>query len=134
MESRRLSIQESLVISATIRDISIILLALQTLIVNILLAVLIWQVYRLVKMVQTEIKPMIEDTQETLGSVRGTANFVGESVVEPVVRSSRAVAGIRGTMRSLTRELTPQSTRSNKAASAQPPAAAPETTSSAAAE
>ena len=53
-------------ISATIREIAIILLALQTLIVNILLGVLIWQIYRMVKMLQTEIKPMIEDTQETL--------------------------------------------------------------------
>ena len=95
-------------ISATIRDISIILLALQTLIVNILLGVLIWQIYRMVKMLQTEIKPMIEDTQETLGAVRGTANFVGESVVDPVVRSTRATAGMRATLRSITADIGPR--------------------------
>ena len=95
-------------ISATIRDIAIILLALQTLIVNILLGVLIWQIYRMVRMLQNEIKPIIEDTQETLGTVRGTANFVGESVVDPVVRSTRATAGFRATLRSLTAELDPR--------------------------
>lgn len=106
-------------ISATIRDIAIILLALQTLIVNILLAVLIWQIYRMVRMLQNEIKPMIEDTQETLGTIRGTANFVGDTVVEPVVRSGRTVAGFRATFRSLTADLTPNSTR--RAAPSAPP-------------
>ena len=95
-------------ISAVIRDIAIILLAIQTLIVNILLAILIWQVWRMVKMMQGEVKPIIEDTQDTLGAVRGTANFVGANVVDPVVRTNRTVSGMRAMFRSLTADLVPQ--------------------------
>jgi len=93
------------VTSATIRDLAIILLALQTLVVNILLGILIWQVWRMVKLLDREIKPMIEDTQDTLGTVRGTATFVSDSVVDPVVRANRSVAKWRGTFMGLRNEL-----------------------------
>ena len=92
-------------ISATIRDLAIILLALQALVVNILLGILIWQVWRMIKMMQTEIKPILEDTQETIGTVRGTANFVSSSVVDPVVRTNRTVFKWRRTVASLAGEL-----------------------------
>ena len=92
-------------ISATIRDIAIILLAIQILVVNLLLALLIWQVWRMIKMIQTEVKPILRDTQETIGTVRGTAAFVSDNVVEPVVRTNRGMAKWRGTLNSLTSEL-----------------------------
>jgi hypothetical protein len=114
--------------SAVIRDIAIILLAIQTLIVNILLAILIWQVWRMVKMMQGEVKPIIEDTQDTLGTVRGTANFVGMNVVDPVVRTSRTVAGSRAAFKSLTADLFPRrSHRSRQTGEsvASPPAGPP---------
>ena len=97
--------------SAVIRDIAIILLAIQTLIVNILLAILIWQVWRMVKMMQSEVKPIIEDTQETLGTVRGTADFVGMNVVDPVVKTSRTVAKSRAIFKSLSADLFPRRSR-----------------------
>lgn len=92
-------------ITATLRDIAIIVLAIQTLLVNILLGVLIWQVWRLVKIIQTEVKPIIEDTQETVSTVRGTTGFVSENVVEPVVRTSKNVTRWRATLSALTGEL-----------------------------
>lgn len=97
--------------SAVIRDIAIILLAIQTLIVNILLAILIWQVWRMVKMMQSEVKPIIEDTQDTLGTVRGTANFVGMNVVDPVVKTSRTAARTRAIFKSLSADLFPRRSR-----------------------
>jgi len=82
-------------ISGTIRDVAIIFVALEILILNALLIVLVWQVWRLVKMIQTEVKPIIQDTQETVGTVRGTADFVSANVVEPVVKTSSKLAGWR---------------------------------------
>jgi hypothetical protein len=82
-------------ISATVRDIAIIIIALETIVINVLLAVLIWQIWRLVKMFQTEVKPIIKDTQETVGTVRGTATFVSDNVVDPVVKASGKIAGLR---------------------------------------
>ncbi len=92
-------------ISATIRDIAIIIVAVETIIISGLLIVLIWQVWRLVKMVQTEIKPILQDTQATVGTVRGTADFVGNNVVNPVVRTSGRIAGFRQTVRTLQAEI-----------------------------
>lgn len=117
-------------ISAVIRDIAIILLAIQTLIVNILLAVLIWQVWRMVKMMQGEVKPIIEDTQETLGSVRGTANFIGANVVDPVVRTNRTVSGMRAMFSSLTADIGPQRSSQAKDQANNAPAGPAEATAS----
>lgn len=95
-------------ITATIRDIAIIIIAFQTIVIGALLAVLVWQIWRLVKTIQTEIKPILRDTQETVGTVRGTTTFVSNNVVDPVIKTSRNLAGFRRTMRSLTADLRPR--------------------------
>jgi hypothetical protein len=94
-------------ISATIRDIAIIIIAVQTIVIGALLGLLVWQIWRLVKLLQTEIKPIIQDTQETLSTVRGTATFVSDSVVNPVVKTSSRLVRYRRTLQSLTAELRP---------------------------
>jgi hypothetical protein len=95
-------------LSATVRDIAIIIIAIQTLVIGVLLGVLVWQLWRLAKMIQTEIKPIIADTQETLNTVRGTATFVSETVVNPVVKTSSTLMRYRRTLQSLTAELRPR--------------------------
>ena len=78
---------------------------MQALVVNILLGILIWQVWRMVKMLDTEVKPILEDTQQTIGTLRGTATFVSDNVVDPVMNSTRSVTKWRRTMVSLTSDL-----------------------------
>lgn len=95
-------------ISATIRDIAIIIIALQTIIIGALLAILIWQVWRLIKMIQTEIKPIIRDTQETVNTVRGTATFVSNNVVDPVIHTGKRFVRVRRTLQALTADLQPR--------------------------
>ncbi len=95
-------------ISATIRDIAIIIIALQTIVIGVLLGVLVWQLWRLARMIQTEIKPIIQDTQETVNTVRGTANFVSDNVFQPVAKTSSRLVRYRRTLQSLTAELRPQ--------------------------
>lgn len=95
-------------ISGTIRDIAIILIAVETIIINALLVILIWQIWRLVKMFQKEVKPIIEDTQETVGTVRGTATFVSQNVVDPVAKTGGKIAGVRRTWQVLTAEVMPK--------------------------
>ncbi len=92
-------------ISGAIRDIAIIVVALEILILNALLVLLVWQLWRLVKMIQTEVKPIIQDTQETVGTVRGTADFVSTNVVEPVVKTSSKLAGWRRSVSVMTEEI-----------------------------
>ena len=79
----------------SVRDLSIIILALESLVVGVLLSVLIVQVTRLIRMLRDEVMPILYSTQETLGTVRGTATFVSDRVVQPVVKMSSYTAGVR---------------------------------------
>lgn len=85
----------------TVRDIAIIILAVESIIVGILLAVLTIQVYKLVKLLREEVKPMLEATQETVGTVRGTAVFLSEHLVSPVVNAASYVSGLRQAIKTL---------------------------------
>lgn len=88
-------------IVGTVRDILIIFLALTSIVVWVLLGILIWQIWRLTKLVQSELKPLMADTKETVATVRGTANFMSENVVSPVIQTSSKVAGYRRTAMAL---------------------------------
>jgi hypothetical protein len=80
---------------ATARDLSIIIVAFETIVVNILLAILIIQVTRLVRMLRDEVLPILNSTQEAVGAVRGTATFMSDHVVQPVVKVASFSAGAR---------------------------------------
>jgi hypothetical protein len=93
------------VLSATVRDIAIIIIAVQSIVIGLLIAVLIWQIWRLVKIVQTELRPIIEDTRATVNTVRGTAEFVSNNVVDPVIQTNTRVTKWRRTTQALMRDL-----------------------------
>jgi hypothetical protein len=93
------------VLSATIRDIAIIIIAVQSIVIGVLIGVLVWQIWRLAKIIQTELKPIIEDAQATVHTVRGTATFVSDNVVDPVIRTNTQVAKWRRTSQALMRDL-----------------------------
>jgi hypothetical protein len=95
-------------ISATIRDIAIIIIATQTIVIGVLLGVLIWQIWRLVKLLQTEMKPILRDTQQTVATVRGTTHFVSNQVVDPVISAGRRFVKLRRTLQVLTADLQPR--------------------------
>lgn len=84
-----------LIVASTVRDIAIIMVAIESMIIMALMGVLIWQLYRLTRMIQTEVKPMVRDTQDTLSTVRGTTSFLSENMVNPVVRTNARLAGLR---------------------------------------
>ncbi|MBP6440108.1 MAG: hypothetical protein KA259_00765 [Caldilineaceae bacterium] len=111
--------------AATIRDLSIIMVALESFVIMAMLGILIWQVYKLVKVLQTEIRPIMQDTQETLATLRGTTNFMAENVVNPVVETSSKVAGYRRTLQVLAGSMSSSSQAGAKQASA-PSAAQPQ--------
>ncbi len=78
-----------------VRDLFIILIAVEVLAVGVLLSILIWQIYQLVQMLREEILPILESTQEAASTVKGTASFVGEHVVSPIAKASGYLAGLR---------------------------------------
>lgn len=86
---------------ANVRDFSIIVLALESLVVGGLLVWLIWEVRSLTKVLKDEIRPILTSTQETVNTVRGTTTFVSENVVAPFIKVQGYVAGARAVVDSL---------------------------------
>jgi len=76
------------------RDIFIILVALESFVIGIALIVLIIQLANLINLLQNEVRPILKATSETVNNLRGTAEFLGENVVEPVVKLNGYLAGL----------------------------------------
>lgn len=88
---------------AFVRDLAIILLAIESLVIGIVLIILIWEVRNLTKLLRDEIKPIIHSADETVRTVRGTTTFVSETLVKPVVRASSFASGVAQALRILVR-------------------------------
>lgn len=80
--------------AAAVRDVFIILMALQAFVIGTALIVLTVQVAILTNLLKNELKPILEATQDTVRTVRGTAVFLSENVTEPVIRLNSYVAGL----------------------------------------
>lgn len=78
-----------------IRDVFIIVVALESLIIGVALIVLIVQLASLINLLQNEVRPILHATSETVNTLRGTVEFLGENVVEPVVKLSGYLAGLK---------------------------------------
>jgi len=81
-------------LAASLRDVFIIFMALEFLLIGIALVVLIVQLAVLTNMLQHEIKPILDSTNETVNTVRGTTVFISENLVEPIVKLNSYVAAI----------------------------------------
>jgi len=77
-----------------IRDIFIIFMALESLLIGVALIVLIVQLASLINLLQNEVRPILYATNDTVNHLRGTAEFLGENVVEPVVKLNGYLAGL----------------------------------------
>lgn len=77
-----------------LREIAIIVLAVESIVVGVLLAILVVQVIRLVKLLREEVLPILNSTQEAVSTVRGTATFMSDHLVQPVVKVSSYAAGV----------------------------------------
>lgn len=78
-----------------IRDIFIIIVSFETLVIGVALVVLLVQLASLINLLQNEVRPILEATSDTVNTLRGTAEFLGESVVEPVIKLNGYLASIR---------------------------------------
>jgi len=86
----------------TARDISIIVLAVVSIVVGVLLIFLIIQLQRLIKMLGKEVKPVIDSTNETVSTVRGTTTFLSEHLVSPIIEVAGYAAGVKRVAQVLT--------------------------------
>lgn len=78
-----------------IRDIFIIFMAVEFLIIGVALVVMIVQLAALINLLQNEVKPILNSTNETVSTLRGTAKFLSDNMVEPVIKLNEYLAGIK---------------------------------------
>jgi hypothetical protein len=78
-----------------IRDVFIIVVALESLVIGVALIVLIVQLASLINLLQNEVRPILHATSDTVNTLRGTAEFLGENVVEPVIKLNGYLAGMQ---------------------------------------
>lgn len=77
-----------------IRDVFIIVVALESLVIGVALVVLVVQLASLINLLQNEVRPILKATTDTVNNLRGTAEFLGENVVEPVIKLNGYLAGL----------------------------------------
>ena len=78
-----------------IRDIAIIVLALESIVIGVLLILLLLQMRDLTRLLQDEIEPILDSARQTIGTVKGTTSLVSETIVSPAIKISGFVAGLR---------------------------------------
>ena len=81
--------------TARIRDIFIIFMAIESLLIGLTLVVLMIQLAKLLNLLQNEIRPIVESTNETVSNLRGTTTFLSDNLVEPVMKANEFAAGFR---------------------------------------
>ncbi|MCX8062438.1 MAG: DUF1418 family protein [Anaerolineales bacterium] len=79
----------------TIRDIFIIFMGLEFLLLGVALIILILQLARLINLIQNEIKPILDSTNETVNTLKGTTAFLSDNLVEPVMKLNEYIAGFQ---------------------------------------
>jgi hypothetical protein len=77
-----------------IRDIFIIVVALESLVIGVALIIMVIQLASLINLLQNEVRPILKATNETVNNLRGTAEFLGENMVEPVIKLNGYMAGL----------------------------------------
>jgi hypothetical protein len=82
-------------VATNIRDIFIILMAFESLIIGGALVVLVIQIAALINLLQNEVKPILQSTSETVNTLRGTTEFLSENLVEPVIKLNSYLAGLK---------------------------------------
>lgn len=80
---------------ARIRDVFIIFMAFESLLIGAVLVILIVQIARLTNLLQNEIKPILDSTNQTISNLRGTSQFLSDSLAEPVIKINAYVAALQ---------------------------------------
>jgi len=81
--------------TSQIRDIFIIFMAFESIVIGVALVILVIQVSTLVNLLQNEVKPILKSTKETVDTLKGTTTFLSSNLVEPVIKLNGYLAGLK---------------------------------------
>ncbi len=81
--------------TSMVRDIFIILMALESIVIGVALVILVIQLASLINLLQNEIKPILKSTSDTVNTLKGTTAFLSDNLATPVIKINSSVAGLR---------------------------------------
>jgi hypothetical protein len=94
--------------TAILRDVVIVFMGIGTLLIILLLILLVvitvylvLKVNDLVQLLDREIRPVLGKIQQTMNTVGGTATFISEQAVQPIISTAATIAAVRTIVRSL---------------------------------
>jgi len=82
--------------TAFLRDVALIILAFETLVVIFFLGVMTVLLIYVVLTLEREIKPVLNATSETVYTVRGTTTFISDTVVSPIMSVASTLGAFKG--------------------------------------
>ncbi|HUY99760.1 MAG TPA: hypothetical protein VMU89_05380 [Thermomicrobiaceae bacterium] len=85
-----------------LRDISIVFMTLMGILVVLLMGALVGVAVWLSLMIKDRVIPLLEQLTAAATRLRGTAEFVSEEAVSPIISAYSTVAGIRAAIRTVT--------------------------------
>lgn len=80
--------------TARVRDVFIIFMALESLVIGVALVILIVQLATLINLLNNEIRPIIHATHDTVNTIKGTVVFLSDNLSEPVIKLNETLAAI----------------------------------------
>ncbi len=80
--------------TARVRDVFIILLALEGMVIGVALLVLVLQLAVLINLLQQEVKPILDSTTKTVRVLEGTAAFISDHLAEPIIKLNETTAAL----------------------------------------
>lgn len=87
-----------------IRDLFVIALVLEACVFGVVLIVFLLMVVRLINTVEYEVRPILDKTQQIVGTAQNTSDFVSDNIVKPTVKARSTIAGARAGVKALTSE------------------------------
>ena len=85
---------------AVVRDLSIILLAFESIVIGVGVLIVVWQTWRIVALARRYFETfgvsatnVLDSVQDTARTTQGTAGFVADRTAKPVIELYSAVAG-----------------------------------------
>jgi hypothetical protein len=101
-------------VAEVLRDMFIILMAVESLAIGILLIVLIVQIINLTQLLREEVLPILNSTNETVDTVKQTTSFVSDVVVSPLVGAVSTISAVQGGLKAIFRRRRPRSGSGNE--------------------
>jgi membrane-anchored glycerophosphoryl diester phosphodiesterase (GDPDase) len=84
-----------------VRDIVIILLATESLVIGGVTLFLLYQMLMLITLLREELIPLIQSAQETVNSARGTTVYVSRKIIVPSAKAASTAARLQAMARVL---------------------------------